>query len=61
VEQRHLVADAAPVEIQYGIVFSFLSVELKEQSSCSVHLVNKSNEYVAFKQLNSVLQMYSGF
>jgi hypothetical protein len=26
-----------------------LSVELKTQSSCTVHLVNKSNEYVAFK------------
>jgi hypothetical protein len=32
-------------------VFSLLllSVELKKQSSCSVHLVNKSDEYVAFK------------
>jgi hypothetical protein len=26
-----------------------LSVEVKKQSSCTVHLVNKSNEYVAFK------------
>jgi hypothetical protein len=30
VEQRHLVADTAPVEIQYDIVFSFILVELKE-------------------------------
>ncbi|WVZ67508.1 hypothetical protein U9M48_016572 [Paspalum notatum var. saurae] len=28
---------------------NMLKVEVKKQSSCAVHLVNKSNEYVAFK------------
>jgi hypothetical protein len=28
---------------------AWFSVEVKKQSSCTVHLVNKSNEYVAFK------------
>jgi hypothetical protein len=26
-----------------------LTVEAKKQSSCSIHLVNKTDEYVAFK------------
>lgn len=30
-------------------MFFFFSVELKKQSSCSIHLINKSSEYVAFK------------
>ena len=31
------------------LIFTCLSVELKKQSSCCVHLVNKSDQYVAFK------------
>ncbi|KQK11424.1 vesicle-associated protein 2-2 [Brachypodium distachyon] len=36
------VVEIQPRELQF-------TFELKKQSSCSVHLVNKSNEYVAFK------------
>nr|CAB3461670.1 unnamed protein product [Digitaria exilis] len=32
-----------------GYLFHLLSVEVKKQSSCCVHLVNKSDQYVAFK------------
>ena len=31
------------------LIFTCLLVEVKKQSSCCVHLVNKSDQYVAFK------------
>ncbi|KAL5229154.1 hypothetical protein ABZP36_017419 [Zizania latifolia] len=38
----HNLVEIHPRELQF-------TFEVKKQSSCSVHLVNKSNEYVAFK------------
>ncbi|KAG8079016.1 hypothetical protein GUJ93_ZPchr0007g5348 [Zizania palustris] len=38
----HSLVEIHPRELQF-------TFEVKKQSSCSVHLVNKSNEYVAFK------------
>ncbi|KAG8054015.1 hypothetical protein GUJ93_ZPchr0001g29298 [Zizania palustris] len=38
----HNLFEIHPLELQF-------TFEVKKQSSCSVHLVNKSNEYVAFK------------
>lgn len=42
VEMGQDLAEIHPRELQF-------TFEVKKQSSCTVHLVNKSNEYVAFK------------
>lgn len=33
----------------FAFIFLFLVVELKKESSCTIRLFNKSDNYVAFK------------
>jgi len=47
---------------EYLSDFHLLSVEVRKQSSCCIHLVNKSDQYVAFKVgLQSYVMYYGHF